>query len=237
MIVDTPKDLMARRVPGGSGARLLSGGICNKDVPARQSGNGKAFSLVELLMVLTIIIVMLALAIPAFNTIKGAGDVTKAVCDISGALEQARTYAMANNTYVWVGFYEEDGSRLTTSPVTPGIGRVVISIVASKDGTSYSQAQVNQYPKAFGAGDPSNQVSLIAVNKPVKIDNIHLGTFNDGLSDRQPEQSAQASCSGCLPGWRSKFWRATGIDATQPDHIYLSFDNGGHGFTGPIHIR
>src|SRR5207237_6773668 len=80
-----------------------------------------------------IIAVLMALVVPAFTTIKSGTDATSAAYTIKGILDQARTYAMANNTYTWVGFYEEDVS--STTPATPGTGRLVMSIVASKDGT------------------------------------------------------------------------------------------------------
>ena len=48
---------------------------------------------------------------PAFTNIKSAGDVTSAAYTIKGVLDTARTYAKANNTYTWVGFYEEERDR------------------------------------------------------------------------------------------------------------------------------
>src|SRR5712671_4984936 len=94
-----------------------------------------AFTLVELLVVISIIALLLVLMAPAFTYIKGGTDVTSAAYTIKGVLDTARTYAKANNTYVWVGFYEEDVSQSSTSPATAGTGRIVMSTVASKDGT------------------------------------------------------------------------------------------------------
>src|SRR5438128_5707635 len=94
------------------------------------------FTLLELLIVVAIIGLLLVLIAPAFTTIKGGTDVTSAAYTIKGVLDTARTYAKANNTYTWVGFYEEDVSQSSTSPATAGTGRLVISIVASKDGTT-----------------------------------------------------------------------------------------------------
>src|SRR5207245_4920047 len=97
----------------------------------KQSG----FSLMELMLVIAVMIIVAAFIAPAFTSIKGAGDVTNAAYTIKGVLEQARTHAMANDTYTWVGFYEEDASKASTNPATAGPGRVVISTVASRDGT------------------------------------------------------------------------------------------------------
>src|SRR5207248_7289322 len=91
---------------------------------------------------------------------------------IKGVLDQARTYAMANSTYTWVGFYEENVSNPSSpNSSTPKIGRVVISIVASNDGTIIYTAS------SPGTIDPTR---LLQVSKLTKIDNVHLATFTDG---------------------------------------------------------
>ena len=103
--------------------------------PARPS----AFTLVELLSVLGTIAILLVLIRPAFTYIKGGTDVTGAAYTIKGVLDTARKYARANNTYTWVGFYEEDVSQPSPNPPstpTPGVGRLVMSIVASNDRTN-----------------------------------------------------------------------------------------------------
>jgi type II secretory pathway pseudopilin PulG len=127
-----------------------------------------AFTLLELLIVTGIIAVMMALVTPAFTNLKSAGDVTSAAYTIKGVLEQARTYAMANNTYAWVGFFEEDASSST--PAVLGNGRLVMSAVASIDGT-------NIYGLGTGAIDPTK---LRQLGKLIKIDNVHLPLFAVG---------------------------------------------------------
>ena len=86
------------------------------------------FTLLELLIVIGIIALLLVLIAPAFTTLKSAGDVTSAAYTIKGVLDTARTYAKANNTYTWVGFYEENTSAATptnNTPPYPGKGRVL----------------------------------------------------------------------------------------------------------------
>src|SRR2546430_239776 len=70
--------------------------------------SARAFTLVELLAVIAIILIMFSLIVPAMVGIKKANDVTKAAYDITGTLEQARAYAMGNDTWVYVGFTEVD---------------------------------------------------------------------------------------------------------------------------------
>src|SRR5467141_3793158 len=91
----------------------------------------EGFTLLELLVVIAIIAILMVLVAPAFTNIKAGSDVTSAAYTIKGVLDQARTYAMANNTYTWVGFFEEKVD--STTPGTAGTGRIVMSIVASKD--------------------------------------------------------------------------------------------------------
>src|SRR6266699_574145 len=104
----------------------------NVSTPQRERAS--AFTLLELLIVVGIIGLLLVLLAPAFTTIKGGTDVTSAAYTIKGVLDTARTYAKANNTYTWVGFFEEDVSSTTLGTI--GVGRLVMSIVASKDGTN-----------------------------------------------------------------------------------------------------
>jgi prepilin-type N-terminal cleavage/methylation domain-containing protein len=139
---------------------------------ARQASNNlcsHAFTLLELLVVIGIIAILMVLVVPAFTNIKSGNDVTSAGYTIKGALDTARTYAKANNTYTWVGFFEEDISSGT--PGTTGVGRLVMSIVASKDGTSIYD------PNATGTNNWIDPTRLTQVTKLVKIDNLHLPLF------------------------------------------------------------
>jgi prepilin-type N-terminal cleavage/methylation domain-containing protein len=140
------------------------------------------FTLLELLIVVGIIAVLLVLIAPAFTTIKSGGDVTNAAYTIKGVLDTARTYAKANNTYTWVGFYEEDVSQSSTNPATAGTGRLVMSIVASKNGTMlYTGNLVSSVIL-----DPDS-TTLIQVGKLIKIDNFHLKTFAAPTSTPPPD--------------------------------------------------
>jgi prepilin-type N-terminal cleavage/methylation domain-containing protein len=128
-----------------------------------------AFTILELLIVLGIIGILLVLIAPAFTTIKGGTDVTSAAYTVKGVLDTARTYAKANNTYAWVGFFEEDVSQpwQPSTTLTPpgGVGRIIMSIVASKDGTMIYDAT---------APAKIDTTKLIQIGKLIKIENAHL---------------------------------------------------------------
>ena len=144
-----------------------------------QRESGSAFTLLELIMVVGIIGLLLVLVAPAFTTIRGGTDVTGAAYTIKGVLDTARTYAKANNTYTWVGFYEEDASQSSVIPApdprcTGCVGRVVMSIVASKDGTNLG---ADASSSATGTENFIDATQLVQVNQLIKIDNVHLPLF------------------------------------------------------------
>src|SRR5450432_230376 len=102
--------------------------------PKARLGDGnfarRAFTLIELLAVMGIMIIMLALLVPSITGIKGASDLTKAAYGVSDFLEQARSYAMANQTYVFVGLAETDVSKpASVSPQIDGVGRFAMAAV------------------------------------------------------------------------------------------------------------
>jgi len=149
---------------------------------ARENFQGpRGFTLVELLVVVGIIAILMVLIAPAFTNIKSGTDVTNAAYTIKGVLDTARTYAKANNTYTWVGFFEEDIS--STSPGTAGNGRVVISIIASKDGTKLYTG----VPGSPVTLDPPSSATLLQVDKLAKIDNAHLITFPNTTATPPPD--------------------------------------------------
>lgn len=93
-----------------------------------QSALLSAFTLLELLVVIGIISVMAVLLVPAFNGIRGARGMTKAIDDVRTILEQARAEAMATRSYTYVGFVN------TTN--TDGNSELRIGAVISIDGSS-----------------------------------------------------------------------------------------------------
>ncbi len=138
-----------------------------------------AFSLIELLVVIAIIAVLAALALPAFNSIQNASGLTKTASDIAGILEQARAYAMAQNTYVWIGFRKD------------GMDSLTVGVVASKTGSSNPSANIVQLGKIsrfenvqlvalpdFGARPATNVTQLSGASDPALSFTSGTNTFN-----------------------------------------------------------
>ena len=134
---------------------------------------------------MAVIALIIGSAKPAFNSLVGAGDVTRATYDIAGTFEQARAYAMSNNTYVFVGIEEVDaGQSASAIPQVPASaaagGLVVIAVVASKDGTRHytptNQSQGADWQAGYAdASKPEyGGRHLVAAGKLLKCGNMHL---------------------------------------------------------------
>jgi type II secretory pathway pseudopilin PulG len=133
--------------------------------------------LLELLIVVGIMAILLVLLAPAFTTIKSGTDVTTAAYTIKDALDTARTYAEANNTYTWVGFAGSIGATIT--------GQVQLAIVASKDGTDLGTST-----NIVNTSDITPY--LIPVGKLTRIDNIDIGDTGTPQNDGTEFESRPA---------------------------------------------
>jgi prepilin-type N-terminal cleavage/methylation domain-containing protein len=143
----------------------------NSPVPVQRTA--RAFTLLELLVVIGIIAIIFAFLGPAINPLKSAGDVTTAAYMITSFFEHARSYAVSNNTYVWVGVYEEDAAATkptNAQPPYPGRGRLLLAAVAARDGTTSCEDPTSTSSTRI----PLNPALVTQVGKLVRIDNVHM---------------------------------------------------------------
>lgn len=149
-------------------------------------GNRRGFSLVELLTVLVIVSIMSALVVAAIGSLGKADGFNSATSTLSTLLEQARAYAMANNTYVFVGIEETDASQPAGGAQTPGIGRVAIQAFASQDGTLNLAAS-----------------NLTAINRLQVLNNLHVPASLTATSGTLPNRPTADYSLGSASGGTS----------------------------------
>ncbi|MFL6589617.1 MAG: Tfp pilus assembly protein FimT/FimU [Chthoniobacterales bacterium] len=168
----------------------------------------RGFTLIELTVVIAIVVLLTVLVGPAFNSLKSSQDITNAVYRVKGAMEQARAYALVNNTYVWIGFFEENGALASTKPPTVGTGRVVICTVASKDGTTVYNSVTSPATDMDSAG-----MKLVQIGNLLRLGNAHLRTFALGTADGSDTLTGRPTVPGNSPD------NAQIGDVTPPDSL------------------
>jgi prepilin-type N-terminal cleavage/methylation domain-containing protein len=137
------------------------------------------FTLLELLAVMGIGVIMLSVLVVSLSGMRTSQDISLATTKVQGALDQARSLAMAGNTYTWVGFFEETAG----SPGQDGTGQIVISIVSSNDGTRLydTSSPVAQLPSA----------SLSQAATLIRIPNTHLDVLTAAAVTRPTVPATQ----------------------------------------------
>ena len=101
---------------------------------------------------------------------------------------------MANNTYVWVGFYEQDYGNTAApapaqSPPYTGVGHVTVSIVYSKDGT-------NLVPDTTAGSVTLPAASLGQVGSLTQIYAVHLKALNAPATPNSPDSTISGTLQG-----------------------------------------
>ena len=177
-ILNSVKERGAHGVLRSQLSTIDSQRCCTAFTPPSRRERPGGFTLLELLIVIGLIAILLVLVGPAFTTMKSGSDVTSAIYEVKGVLENARAYAKTNHSYVFVGFAEVDSS--IDASVSPQIstgdtpyGRVAVAVVASKDGTSqYHYATTDQ--GTDWKANYANGAHLVAVGKLQTYENVHF---------------------------------------------------------------
>ena len=142
--------------------------------PTQRPDPEEAFTLLELLTVISIMLCLLSLTLPAFHTIQAANQFSANTTKIADILDQARAAAMALNTFVYVGFLETDQDPSPNVPQTAnGTGKLKVIVAASVDGTRrydvyHPELSWNSIYTA------NNGFHLRLLNQPQTIENIHM---------------------------------------------------------------
>lgn len=94
-------------------------------------------SLLELMVVIAIFSVLTTISMPSLSSLLRASDLTRNLHSVSDVLEQARSLALAQNTFVWVGFTEKE---------VEGVPSLVLTAVSSQSGQPTDLQNGNYQP-------------------------------------------------------------------------------------------
>lgn len=170
---------------------------------------------------------MTALLVPAFTSLKAGSDVGKTAHDIAGLLNQARAYALTNNTYVFVGFAEVNSAvsqtavPQDTTSATP-YGRLAVALVASRDGTrgydvnnpgdGATGSWVSSYNSYNGA--TAKAANLVAVSKLQLFENVHLVWLGGASCPIPADGKMKRTAVGSGGSWSNNLSNANGGSIT-----------------------
>jgi len=114
--------------------------------------NKRGFTLIELLVVIAIMAVIATVGVPSLFSLTKSNQMNQATSELQGLLEQARQYAVAQNTYVWVAF---------NTQITNNIDTMSIAIVASMDGSDPGTFGISPTPNYTVPSTSLNLVSKV----------------------------------------------------------------------------
>ena len=167
-----------------------------------------AFSFIEMLAVIMLIALLSTpLVLIGLTNL----NIRSATDEVAGILEMAASYSKTNNTYVWVGFFEEDPNAPIHQPAKAGVGRIVISVVASNDCTGIVDP--------FGQGMQIDPARLIQVCKLLRIENIH---FADIPSPLKPELDGVGDSWDSRPEVQTPY-KTSRIGESSPNNTIFPF--------------
>jgi prepilin-type N-terminal cleavage/methylation domain-containing protein len=139
--------------------------------PRLNSVGQRGFSLVELLVVVGIMSILATITTLSVTGIKTSGNANNAILTIGAFIDQCRQYALANNTYVYVGIYQ--------NPATSGAASEVwLAAVASSDGTDISSGGQSSITVGTNARAITKLVRLSGVDLQSAIQSQFATTAN-----------------------------------------------------------
>ena len=163
-------------------------------------GSHSGFTLVELLTVIAIVVILAAISVTALVGVSGAKQFTRSIDQIQGILDQAREYAIAQNTFVWVLFYPVDPSTLT--PPDNSGDALYVAVVASNDGSdpvNFATPSPATIPYATGT-------TTVALIMPVvHIKQVAIGTASYFTQAQIPSLPVNFPSTPTPPGAKPAF--------------------------------
>ena len=120
-----------------------------------------AFTLIELMVVMTIIVILLVLAVPAFNSIGKASSLTNGATAVADELKLARQIATARNRKVTMRLYKLKGEVGATQEY-----RAVRLFMVDDKGVLSPAASIKRLPPGIIMVSTDNFSTLLGTSNP-----------------------------------------------------------------------
>ncbi len=117
---------------------------------------------------MAIIAILTTVTSASIAGIGSANALNKSASDLGDIFAQARTYAMGNHSYVYVGLEELD----PTSSGTAGVGRVAVAVVSGTGGT-------RPYGNTPGPLSDTGSTPVIPIARLQIFNNLHIANATD----------------------------------------------------------
>ena len=163
----------------------------------------EGFTLIELMVVVLIIAILLAIAIPTFLGARNSANARSAQSNLRNALTAEQSYWTNNQTFDTVGTsvssFETALTFVSTGSVTPGKSVLLaadatngglIMTAAAKDGNCYAIEVINQSPTAVKAGTYYYQVAGTGTGSSTSC------TAAPAIGSTTPTQTTASSSAG-----------------------------------------
>lgn len=137
---------------------------------------GKGFSILELLTVISVVSLLSVVTVPALSGVVMGGKDRQALIAVSGALEKARDYAVAKNSFVYVGFTQPNAE-----------GKIFVGIFGANDGSTGGVSDLNKPGAALTISDARD-----AGGKPLVLLDRVSWIEQTQIADQVPSGSALA---------------------------------------------
>jgi Tfp pilus assembly protein FimT len=159
----------------------------------------QAFTLIEVLTSLSIVLALSFAGAPALSGLLASGNFNSALDQVSGAMESAQEYAIAHNTYTYVGF---------TNPNAQG--QVFVAVFGASDGSAGGISNVASATTSISSAAPTANTGSSVLVMLSRITTVQGVAFSNSLPGDSP-----------IPGGASFADPATA--ATVPSTAQLSY--------------
>ena len=175
--------------------RVARDAMARRNTEAHEEGTESGFTLIELMVVLLIMAILLAIAIPTFLGVKGGAQDRAAQSNLTNALTSAKA------VYSGTGSYPATASFISTmSTQEPELTFQTASVSASGNNVSFAISTDFQQIilTTFSPNNGGTCWALSDNNDPSSVTSLGLAPSGDSYTDWKVGTASSSACSGTI---------------------------------------